>query len=150
MITRLFTWLFPQPKKPVRKKPHLGETYNLKDLFDSVNADYFENKLRLPIFWSGDKLAKPKTKIRLGSYHIKQQEIRIHRILDHPDIPSYFIRFIIYHEMLHHVHPPLIRKSGRRAIHHAQFLHHEKQFKEYDQVQTYLKDWKKKAFKSLS
>ncbi len=104
---------------------------------------YFENQVDLPISWFGSKQRKPRRKITLGSYHLKKQCIRIHRLLDQPHIPDHFISFVVYHEMLHHLLPPI--EGRRRKIHHKEFKEREQLFEDYPLAKAYLKefDWRK-------
>jgi predicted metal-dependent hydrolase len=39
--------------------------------------------------------------IRFGSYVPQEDLIRIHPLLDQPFVPEYFVRYIVFHEMLH-------------------------------------------------
>lgn len=115
----------------------------LTALYDSVNATYFEGRATLPIRWGRRSFRFPSRSIRLGSYNLKTSEIRIHPLLDHPDIPTYVVEYIIYHEILHHFFPPL--KNGRkRKIHHASFKQHEKAFPKYAQAKLFLKEFLKR------
>ena len=149
LIKLLKSFIDKKPPRPVKarrpRQGHAGEHYNLKEIYDRVNAEYFENQIDVPIKWFGNKEAKPKTKITLGSYHLHKKEIKINRVLDQSHVPDYFISFIVYHEMLHHVFPPLKKKNIKRRIHHPEFVQMEKQFEHYDQVkqfrQTIKKDW---------
>ncbi len=129
-----------RPKKPKISIYPLGNTYNLLEIFDSVNNDYFEGKLSLPITWFGNPFREAKWKRTLGSYHFETGLIRIHRLLDHPHFPSYFISYIVYHEMLHHVCPPLKRKVRGRRAHHSKFEELERQFSDY----ALVREWEKK------
>lgn len=122
-----------------------GEHYDLQTVYDEINALYFEKSLALGITWVGNRLSKPKTRIVLGSYHHHQKVIRINRVLDHPEIPHYFISFIVYHEMLHHTHPPR-KRLGRREIHHNDFKLKEKQFEHYAQAKEFRKRFKNALF----
>lgn len=125
---------------------HQGEHYNLQEIYDQINREYFEGKLSLQITWSGMKNHLPKRKVILGSYHQDQALIRIHRRLDQAHVPYHFISFIVYHEMLHHVLPPLKRTKNGRRIHHPEFVEQEKQFKEYELVKETKKSLKKGWF----
>jgi hypothetical protein len=76
-------------------------------------------------------------------------------MLDHPEVPEYCVAFILYHEMLHHVLPPLKGKRGRRQIHHRAFTTKEKEFRDYALAQEFLdthivKSGKKLKYMSLS
>lgn len=118
----------------VRKKCVLqGKSWDLKSLYDEINEKYFLGKLSLSITWYG---RKPLNSVRhsrtLGMYDSTHQLIKIHRLLDDERIPEYYIKFVIYHEILHYLYPPQISKSGRTEFHHRKFKQMEKKFVEYD------------------
>lgn len=128
-----------RPKKRIHLYP-IGMTYNLLEIFDHINAEYFDKKLSLPITWFGNPLREAKSKRTLGSYHFDTGLIRIHRLLDHPYFPPYFISYIVYHEMLHSVCPPLKRRRKGRRVHHSRFEEMEKAFSDYHLAT----EWEKK------
>jgi hypothetical protein len=108
-----------------------GEHYDLTEIYNKLNIRYFDNGLNLRIAWTGNKYSKPRRRVMFGSYHQKKELIRIHRRLDRADVPDYFVSFIVYHEMLHHVLPPILGKNRRRRVHHPAFLKREKEFEDY-------------------
>jgi hypothetical protein len=110
--------------------------YDLQELYTQVNRHYFEGKIDLPIRWFGQADRQTWRSIKLGAYNLKTQSIKIHRFLNRPEIPAYFVRYVIYHEMLHHVHPPI--QGKRRRIHHSTFREKEKAFEQYDEVKKFL------------
>jgi hypothetical protein len=67
----------------------------------------------------------------LGLYDFRYRLIKVHTILDHPRFPPYFLSYIVYHEMLHHVCPPKRGRRGERLVHHQAFKAREKLFSEY-------------------
>lgn len=126
MIFSLFT-------KKKRRKPVFkvgGMHHDLKDIYDQINADYFENKVNLPITWFGSRTSRPRARLTFGSYNPQSGLIKIHRLLDLPHVPRYFVSFIVYHEMLHHLLPPR-KKKRRREVHHQEFIERERKFQEY-------------------
>lgn len=145
---KLFSFLkILKTKKKSRPAPVLqGQIYNLQTIYQEVNQTYFEGKLNLHIEWSGNKDKKARRSRRLGSYCLRTERIRIHRMLDSPEFPSPFIYFIVYHEMLHSVYPPLKHRSGRRAIHHPEFRQKEREFAEYEAVKKWEKENRKLFF----
>jgi hypothetical protein len=122
-----------------------GECHDLKAIYDRINVAYFEGKLELGITWVGNPQSRPRTRIVLGSYHLHQQVIRINRILDQSHIPDYFVAYIVYHEMLHHVYPPR-KVKRRREIHHHEFKEKERQFQEYGLAKEFRKNFKNEIF----
>lgn len=135
---RLSSSLKKPIKRTLRKVVH-GEHYNLQEIYNQVNAFYFEGRIDVQITWFGSQKRAAMRRRTLGLYDFNNKLIKIHRLLDHPNFPSYFISYVVYHEMLHHLFPPHQSKRGRRKIHHADFKRHEKKFAEYSLV----KEWEK-------
>ncbi len=152
MIRKLFSLLKRPPSKKrrvlTRDTPLVtqGEYYDLSKLYHAVNDQYFQGELDLQITWAGERDSKPKTRVMFGSFHHQKKLIKIHRRLDQAHVPYFFISFVIYHEMLHHVLPPLKRKKEKRRIHHSSFTEKEKEFQEYTLVMEYRKKMKSTWF----
>lgn len=123
-----------------------GVVFDLQEIYDSLNREYFDAKLNLKISWFGTKDKLPKTKITFGSYNYYHRLIKVHRLLDHEEVPLFFVRYIVYHEMLHNVLPPKRKRRGQNHIHHRDFKAKEKEFKEFSEAITYLKQWKQRHF----
>lgn len=152
VLDRLIGIFKPPKQRPGKRKMvirHQGEHYDLKAIYDQVNAQYFEGKLDLRISWVGNKHSKPRTQVMFGSFNQKTQLIKIHRRLDQSHVPPHFIAFIVYHEMLHHVLPPIQMRRRRRNVHHPAFLEREKQFAEYDMAKAFSEAMKKTWFRSF-
>ena len=77
---------------------------------------YFDGLVDARICWGSEGRARGRKRstIKLGSYSAQEQLIRIHPRLDQPFVPRYFISFVIFHEMLHHV-MPATRYASRQA-----------------------------------
>jgi hypothetical protein len=57
--------------------------------------------------------------------------VRIHPVLDQPAVPVWFVRYVLFHELLHAVLPPR-RGRGSRWIHHgAEFRRRERDYADY-------------------
>jgi hypothetical protein len=108
-----------------------GKHHDLKEIFDDLNARYFDGRIRARITW-GPRTARKRTRdtIKLGSYTFEDELIRIHPVLDASDVPRFFVAWIVYHEMLHEVHDmPVV--DGRRVYHTPEFRRAEAQFERY-------------------
>jgi hypothetical protein len=136
----------PKPLKEVGDV--LGSHYDLQSVYNRLNAMYFDNRLDLSIEWFGCPDRRVRTQRILGLYDFQSRQIKIHRLLDHPRFPPYFISYVVYHEMLHSVLPPLKRKKGRLRIHHVEFKEREKCFAEYGLAREFEKQNKKLFFMS--
>jgi len=111
-----------------------GKYYNLLEIFNELNTIYFQEALQQPhISWS-----RRKNRHRLGSYHADQKKLLISRILDHPHVPLFVVEGIVYHEMLHMIHP-IQRHNGRRIIHGRNFKNDERKFVNHIKLERWLK-----------
>jgi hypothetical protein len=113
-----------------------GEYYNLGEMFDRLNHDYFNDELKKPILgWS-----VKNSKTRLGFYAKERDLLVISRIFDQPVVPVFVLESLLYHEMLHIYLPP-VTKNGRRFIHTSEFRQHEKNFPKYEQANKWIKSY---------
>lgn len=112
-----------------------GEIHDLCGIFADVNRTYFDDGVQADIEWGteGHSAARLRTTIKLGSYAPREKLIRIHPRLDQTFVPKYFVAFVVFHEMLHHMIPPT-RLAGRRVLHSAEFRAREKSFRYYKQA----------------
>jgi hypothetical protein len=118
------------PSGPIRER---GRHHDLKAILDEVNAKYFDGAIGdVHITWG--RRAQPKNKrrttIKLGSYSAVQRLIRVHPVLDNAWVPRYFVSYIVYHELLHHL-IPAVRSSGRMLLHTSEFGDREREFRHY-------------------
>jgi hypothetical protein len=97
-------------------------THHLDSLAGEVHRTYFYKYPPLPVRWGNQIGRKKRRSIRLGSYNHVTCEIRIHPLLNSPNIPAYFVQSIIHHEYLHHV----LGANHNRRFHAAerQFRYH--------------------------
>lgn len=116
-----------------RNPPRLtqGNVYDLDALYDTVNREHFNNAVDTDITWGRMPPSRRRWTIRLGSYTPEDNLIRVHPLLDQDFVPEYFVKYIVFHEMLHaHLdveHSP----SGRRRIHTAEFNRRERAYPDY-------------------
>lgn len=108
-----------------------GMLYDLTEIYNTINQTYFKNKLDLKITWFGSAERKARRHRKLGLYSFGDKLIKIHRLLDQEHFPPYFISYVVYHEMLHSVCPPVKARRGRYQIHHSDFKKKEREFAEY-------------------
>ncbi len=129
-------------KAPVRTiQRSAGQHYCLKTIYETVNREYFDGKVSASITW-GRSNSRQRVRMRtLGSYHADTSTIRINPLLDRKTVPSYFLEFIVYHEMLH-AWLGIQTRNGRRSIHSKEFRIHEKKFRQYGKAM----EWEKKRF----
>lgn len=122
-----------------------GEHHDLRQIFDELNARYFDNRIEAAITW-GARCGRPRRRnsIKMGSYSVEDRLIRIHRSLDRAFVPRFFVAWIVFHEMLHQVHDIRV-KNGRREFHSKEFLADEAQFEHYEEA----KRWERKHLDAI-
>jgi hypothetical protein len=129
-----------------------GRHHDLLDVYQDVNERYFGGNVNALLTWgkkappraSVDGRKPKRTTIKLGSYSAVDRLIRIHPALDRGWVPRYFVAFIVYHEILHHLIPSS-RGPGRRVLHPPEFVARERQFRNYERALT----WEKKHLSRL-
>ncbi|HTB72531.1 MAG TPA: hypothetical protein VK762_04785 [Polyangiaceae bacterium] len=114
-----------------------GRHHDLLELFEGINERYFGSSVNAVITWGKRPTRKtkgaPQRTIKLGSYSAVDRLIRIHPALDQKWVPRYFVAYIVYHEMLHHVIPGS-RGLGRVNLHPPEFKEREKQFRYFERA----------------
>ena len=103
---------------------------HLESLAAEVHRTYFFKVPPLPVRWGQQISRKRRRSIRLGSYNHHTCEIRIHPLLNAPNIPAFFIQSIIHHEYLHHI----LGASHNRRFHAA-----ERKFAYYRESQEWIR-----------
>jgi hypothetical protein len=75
-----------------------------------------------------------RSSLLLGSYNATARTVRIHPVLDRPDVPDWFVRFIVFHELLHAALPPGRDRRGRRLHHPPEFRRRERAHPDYERA----------------
>ena len=109
--------------------PEQGRFFNLRAIFDKLNAKYFRNRLRdYTIVWGRKRASRPRDEIVFATIQEDDRMIRIHPLLDRAFVPAWFLEYVIYHEMCHAVVRDEYDSSGRRIVHHKKFWARERRF----------------------
>jgi len=112
-----------------------GRVYDLEEVFDDLNARYFNAALIRPrLSWS-----QGKTRRVLGHHDYVHGTIIVSRTLDSTTIPKFVLEYVLYHEMLHVKHPP--RLAGGRTLYHGpEFRADEQRFDQVDEATRWLEE----------
>jgi hypothetical protein len=113
-----------------------GKWHDLREIFDRVNDAYFGGSVNDVLITWGRRSAPrkgPRRTVKLGSYSAQERLVRIHPVLDRSWVPHYFVSYVVYHELVHHVVPPL-RVAGQMQLHPPEFLRRERDFRYYDRA----------------
>ena len=110
-----------------------GEHFDLENIFDELNENYFSGGLKRPhIGWSTKKWRR-----QFGCYDPGPNHILLNRRMDHPAVPRYAVEYVLFHEMLHVKHPT--RRSGCSLVSHSrEFREEEKRFAEFERARRIL------------
>ncbi|MGC4087460.1 MAG: hypothetical protein QM756_06135 [Polyangiaceae bacterium] len=125
-----------------------GEVHDLVAILGDLNAEYFGGALSdVLVTWTRRTKRAPgraRKSIKLGTYSAVERLVRIHPVLDKPWVPRYFVAFIVYHELLHHVVPA--QRVGRRTLLHSpEFCSREREFRHYERAMA----WERKHIDRL-
>jgi hypothetical protein len=118
-----------------------GRCYDLKEIYDQIKHDFFTPAYDAAIGWGRGSVGSRFRHITFGTYDRHRHQILIHPLLDDPEVPAYFISFIVYHEMLHAVCQSQIDMRGYMRCHTREFRQREKLFPQYKQA----KEWEKNS-----
>ncbi|HUP46043.1 MAG TPA: hypothetical protein VM779_11085 [Thermoanaerobaculia bacterium] len=111
---------------PVPEQIH----HHLESLAAEVHRTYFFKVPPLPVRWGHQTSRKRRRSIRLGSYNHQTTEIRIHPLLNRPNIPAFFVQSVIHHEYLHHL---------LGAAHNRRFHASERKFRYHREAQEWIR-----------
>lgn len=128
-----------------------GCFYHLGHLYSEIKHMYFDCDLDLKLTWFSPRKSRfrrhfvKSRSMTFGEYRQALGLIRINRILDQKTVPKFFIAFVIYHEILHHLYPPYVDEKGICRYHGKEFKRQERKFLQYDAVTA----WKREKMRDL-
>lgn len=116
--------------------PKGGEHVSLEEIFEDLNMRFFGGMLARPnLGWS-----RTASRRKLGHYSPAHHVIVLSRVFDDPGAPRELVEYVMYHEMLHLVHPPEHQRR-RRVVHTKAFRDAEKRFPDLKGVKGRLKEF---------
>jgi hypothetical protein len=126
----------------------VGEVLDLREIAGDLNQRYFEGRLKVRITWgksagesghpASDCRRTRTTSLQLGSYSYEDRLIRVHRVLDRPEVPRYVVESVVFHELLHADLPPVMR-NGRRYFHTPEFRRRERKFRHFERADCWVR-----------
>lgn len=110
-----------------------GAVHHLEAAFDRVNREYFGSAMSRPtIQW-----ARAASRRKFGSFDPIGDRVTINAMLDRPNIPSFVVDFVLYHELLHRKHGVEWRQ-GRAHVHTGSFRKDERRFARRQEAQAII------------
>jgi len=95
--------------------------------------------------WGRRGPSRTRNSLRLGSFDPDPRLVRIHPVLDQASVPEWFVRFVLFHELLHAVHPPE-RGTDNRWVHHGSlFRRRERTYVDYARAI----EWERRNLRTL-
>lgn len=94
-----------QKQRRVILRPY-GEHFDLEKLRDEVCERYFPDADPPYITWGRTTRGKNRRSIQFASFDAGKHLVRVNPKLDAPFVPDFFMRYLIYHEILHREHRP--------------------------------------------
>ena len=120
--TRLDRWIDEQLAALPHKTPRSeglrtrGEVHDLDAMARSLFADEFAGDFlvrpRPEITWGRRGKSRARRSLQLGCYVRESHLVRMHTVLDQPAVPDWFVRFVLFHEILHAAMPVGLRPHG--------------------------------------
>lgn len=131
------------PRSRVRALRTAGAHHDLATIWREVNDRYFGGTLDARVTWGrrpglARRRRRARRTIKLGTYCSDEQLVRVHPALDQEFVPRYFVAYIVFHEMLHHVMPMPVTR-GRRQVHTRAFKEREATFEHYERAMKWEK-----------
>jgi len=111
-----------------------GEVYDLEEVFEQLNGEYFDGMLARPsLGWS-----RRPSRSMLGHFDPSHNAIIISRIFDRTTVPRLALEYVMFHEMLH-LRYPVEHGAARRRVHTREFHEAEKRFRRLREAKEMLK-----------
>lgn len=132
-----FAKTLPAGGPPLKPSPNnapnpLGRVFDLGEILDEINHEYFNDTLPTQITWGQKKPSRRGRRrsrsLQFGSWDETLDLIRIHPALDDPRVPRAFLRYLVHHELCHAASPPIRTPGASRKIHHPDFKALEARF----------------------
>jgi len=110
-----------------------GRVHDLDQLFDQLNARYFDGALERPkLDWRASASRR-----NFGAYVASYDLVVIDMRLDREDVPEEIVSCVLYHELLHKKHGVTV-SGGRRSSHSAAFRRDEARHPAFLRAEAFL------------
>ncbi len=127
-----------RPVDTARVLPPHGRFFDLRNVLERVLGEFFPASAPVEIGWSH------RIQRRLMGKWIENPAplpnvVLINRLLDTPEVPEYYLDFLVFHELLHETFG-VARCAGRWVHHSSEFRERERQFPHYSRAVEWERD----------
>ncbi len=124
------------PKAPRKAKVNSrGRCHDLAEIAEKLIREEFAGDFVGPgpprITWGRKSRSRSRHSIQLGSFDPETGLVRVHPVLDREDVPTWYVRSILFHELLHAALSADGREGGRCIHHGPEFRYRERAYEDY-------------------
>ena len=114
-------------RRQARGRKHIDPVGTHRSLLESYLRVSLDMDLSVPqvpkLSWS-----KTVSGHRFGHWDPDHNVIVVSQILDDPEVPEFVLDYVVYHEILHIIHPVRMGSGTKRIVHGAAFRRDERRF----------------------
>ncbi len=131
---------------PAREKPRpvlraRGAVHDLDALAHELRAGPWLRDLKTTpkLTWGrAGRRGRARASLQLGLFDPETQTVRMHPVLDDRSVPTWFVRSVLFHELLHAAIPPRRDAQGRWVKHGPDFRQRERAYEDHARANTWL------------
>ena len=137
-----------EPKPRAEAVRSQGDAHDLAEIAREVLSTSFADELPAAlgarVTWGRRGTRPARRSLQLGSYDFERDLVRVHPVLDQSAVPRFFVRYVIFHELLHAAVDRIeasnakARTAGSKPP--ARRIHHSSEFRRREM--TYV-DWER-------
>ena len=109
-----------------------GEAHDLRRIAEDVLRAEFPGELAPDqaerVTWGRRGTRPARRSLQLGSYDAERRLVRLHPVLDQAAVPEHFVRYVVFHELLHAAQDEG-RRAGELAAPKKRARHHDRWFR---------------------
>jgi len=124
-------------RRKERGRKHIDPVGRHRSLLESYLRVSLDLDLALPqvpkLSWS-----KTVSGHRFGHWDPDHGVVVISQILDDPDVPEFVLDYVLYHELLHVLHPVRMGSGTKRIVHGAAFRRDERRFARWQEGEEWI------------
>ena len=121
-----------------RGRKHIDPVGAHRSLLESYLRVTLDMAITLPkvptLSWS-----KTVSRHRFGHWDADHNAVVISQVLDDPGVPEFVLDYVLYHELLHIVHPTRMGSGTKRIVHSAAFRRDERRFPRWKEGDEWIR-----------